>query len=131
MTHCTRTRFTVVVSCSDELARHSRPLICLQGQVAKVFCVDFYCVATTWQQISKDLLQFTVVDVFSFFEVRLWNWRAWLFSNPKNPDKISLFWRFSVGKDWPWKRIIRAAYSTLQICSDEGLWPCRMWTSSV
>jgi len=43
MTHCTRARFTVVVSCSDELAVHSCPLICLQGQVAKLASGLFYC----------------------------------------------------------------------------------------
>ena len=31
--HCTRARFTVLVSCSDEIADHSCPLLCLQGQV--------------------------------------------------------------------------------------------------
>jgi len=33
---CTRTRFTILVSCSDELAIHSHPLLCLQKQVAKL-----------------------------------------------------------------------------------------------
>ena len=30
--HCTRARFTVLVSCSDEFAVHSCPLLCLQKQ---------------------------------------------------------------------------------------------------
>jgi len=35
--HCTRARFTVLVSCSDELRTvHSCPLICLLRQVAKL-----------------------------------------------------------------------------------------------
>ena len=34
--HCTRVRFTIIVSCSDELAVHSCPLLCLQRRVAKV-----------------------------------------------------------------------------------------------
>jgi len=34
--HCTWVRFTVLVSCSDQLAIHSCPLICLQRQVAKL-----------------------------------------------------------------------------------------------
>jgi len=29
--HCTRARFTVLVSCSAELAVHSCPLLCLQA----------------------------------------------------------------------------------------------------
>ena len=41
--HCTRVRFTVVVSCSDELAVHSCPLLCLQRWVAKVASGLFYC----------------------------------------------------------------------------------------
>jgi len=34
--HCTRNRFTVLVSCSDELTVHSCPLICLKRQVVKL-----------------------------------------------------------------------------------------------
>jgi len=34
--HCTRVRFTVIVSCSDGLAVHSCPFLCLQRRVAKV-----------------------------------------------------------------------------------------------
>jgi len=41
--HCTRVRFTVVVSCSDELAVHSCPLLCLQRWVAKVASGFFCC----------------------------------------------------------------------------------------
>jgi len=35
--------FTVLVSCSGELAVHSCPLLCLQGQVAKPASRLFYC----------------------------------------------------------------------------------------
>ena len=41
--HCTRVRFIAVVSCSDELAAHSCPLLCLQRRVAKVPSGLFYC----------------------------------------------------------------------------------------
>ena len=41
--HCTRVRFTVIVSCSDGLAVQSCPPICLQRQVAKVASGLFYC----------------------------------------------------------------------------------------
>jgi len=41
--HCTRVRFTVVVSCRDELAVHSCPLLCLQMWVAKVARGLFCC----------------------------------------------------------------------------------------
>jgi len=38
-----RQRFTVLVSCSGELTIHSCPLICLQGQVAKLVSGLFCC----------------------------------------------------------------------------------------
>ena len=41
--HCTRVRFTLIVWCSDKLAIHSCPLVCLQRQVAKVARGFFYC----------------------------------------------------------------------------------------
>jgi len=41
--HCTWVRFTVLVSCSDQLAIHSCPLICLQRQVAKLASGLFWC----------------------------------------------------------------------------------------
>jgi len=41
--HCTWVRFTVAVSCSDELAVHSCPLLCLQRWVANVASGLFYC----------------------------------------------------------------------------------------
>jgi len=41
--HCTRVRFTAIVSCSDELAVHSCPLLCLQRWVAKLASGSFYC----------------------------------------------------------------------------------------
>ena len=41
--HCTRVKFTIIVSCSDELAVHSCSLLCLQRRVAKVASELFYC----------------------------------------------------------------------------------------
>jgi len=41
--HCTRVRFTDIVSCSGELAVHSCPLLCLQRLVAKVESGLFCC----------------------------------------------------------------------------------------
>jgi len=46
---CTRTRFTVVVSCNDEIAVRSCPRLCLQKQVAELAtglmnCCGLYCV---------------------------------------------------------------------------------------
>ena len=66
---CTRASFTVVVSCSAELAVYSRPLLCPQRQVAKLardcFAVGHYCVTTTWQQIFQCSLQVTIFKRFS------------------------------------------------------------------
>ena len=58
--HCTRVRFTVIVTCSDELAVHSCPLLCLQRWIAKVTSGLFYCwsllrnnnMATTLQRFT-------------------------------------------------------------------------------
>ena len=66
--HCTRDRFTVVVLCSDELAVHSCPFLCLQRWVAKVasgllYCWSFYCVAITWEQIFKSSLYIAVAGI--------------------------------------------------------------------
>jgi len=41
--HCTRVRFAVTVSCSDEFAVHSCPFLCLQKRVVKVASRLFYC----------------------------------------------------------------------------------------
>ena len=41
--HCTRARFTVLVSCNDEIAVRSCPILCLQGQVANLASGLFYC----------------------------------------------------------------------------------------
>jgi len=41
--YCTRARFTALMSCSDELAVHSCPLLCLRRQVAKRASRLFYC----------------------------------------------------------------------------------------
>jgi len=41
--HCAWVSFTVIVSCRDELAVHSCPILCLQRWVAKVANGLFYC----------------------------------------------------------------------------------------
>jgi len=38
-----RTRFTILVSCNDEIALRSCPLLCLQRQVAQLVRGLFYC----------------------------------------------------------------------------------------
>jgi len=65
--HCPRARFINQVSCSDELAVHSCPLLCLQRQVAKLASKLFY----SWYwlrnynmaRIFKCLRQYTPVGV--------------------------------------------------------------------
>ena len=66
--HCTRARFTVPMSCSDELAFHSCPLIfARRGRMPNLWVgcssVGLYCVTMTWQRIFKFLPQFTVAGV--------------------------------------------------------------------
>jgi len=59
--HRISARFTVMVSCSDELAVHSCPLLCLQRQFAEVASgcstVGLLCVTITWSQIFKGALR--------------------------------------------------------------------------
>jgi len=65
--HCTRVRFTVLVSCSDELAVHYVPSFACRGGLRKsradCSTVALYCVTVTWQQIFKSSLYITVADV--------------------------------------------------------------------
>jgi len=68
---CIRTRFTVLLLCSDELAVHSCPLPCLSAGASCETCVQnadcsivwLYCVTMTWQRIFALSLQVTVVGV--------------------------------------------------------------------
>ena len=51
--------FTVLVSCSDELAVHSCPLLCRQGQVAKLSSEFFYCSSSLRNKtMAKNLQRF-------------------------------------------------------------------------
>jgi len=50
--HCTRARFTVLVSCSDEIADHSCPLLCLQGQVRVARLAFVGQMSEIWLQIG-------------------------------------------------------------------------------
>ena len=72
-THCKRAGFDVLVSCSDELAVHSCPLLSLHRQVAKhtsgLFTVGLFCVTITWQNMFEASLQVTDGDVLSHVTV--------------------------------------------------------------
>ena len=58
--HCTRATFTVLVSCSDELAVHSCSLFFLQRQVAKLASGLFYCWSLLRNyNMATDLQRFT------------------------------------------------------------------------
>ena len=72
--HCTRVRFTVIMSCSDELAVHWCPLLCLQRQVAKVVSGLFYC----WfllrnNTVATHLQRFTL----NYVSRRFVAWDSW------------------------------------------------------
>ena len=64
MTYCTRVRFTVLLSCSDELAVQFCSLLCLQRQVeqlgADCSTSGLYYASITWQQNFKSSLQVLV-----------------------------------------------------------------------
>jgi len=67
MTHCKRVRFTVLLTCSDELAVHLNQLFCLQRQVAKLGSELFYYWPllrnNNMATIFEDALEVTVVGV--------------------------------------------------------------------
>jgi len=58
--HCTRAVFTVLMSCSDELAIHSCLLLCLQRQVTKLASRLFYC----WSLLRNNNMT-TILQVFT------------------------------------------------------------------
>jgi len=136
MTYWTRARFTVAVLCSDESLQFTQiPSFVFRGRLRNLQA-DFSIVG----QNIKGLLQFTVVDVLpqglqlSFFEARFWNSGVFdmlgFSSNPKKPDKLWLLLTFFSWKCLTLKKDCKRyrTYSTLQISSDEGLWPCRVQT---
>jgi len=60
--HCTRASFTVLVSCRDELLTvHSRPLICLQRQIAKLG-KEFLCY---WTLLRNNNIPRTIFQRFT------------------------------------------------------------------
>jgi len=77
--HCTRASFTVVVSCSDEPAVHSDPLICLRRQVAKLACGLFYCYSLLCNNnTASNLLMFTSsYDLKRFAACDCWRQTYW------------------------------------------------------
>jgi len=77
--HCTRVSFTVMVSCSDQLAVHSRPLLCLQRRVAKVASWFFYCWSLLRNNnLATNLQRFTVYyGGRRFVEWDWWTQTSW------------------------------------------------------
>jgi len=64
--HCRRTRFTGLVSCSGDLAVHSLPLLCLQGQVAKNAKGLFYC----WSLLRNNKIAIILPVFISSYDIR-------------------------------------------------------------
>ena len=56
--HCTQARSTVLVLCTDELAVHSYPLLCLQRKVVKHAIGLFYCTSLL-RTMATNLQRFT------------------------------------------------------------------------
>jgi len=77
--HCTRVRFTVIVSCSDELAVHWCPLLCLQRWVAKVASGLFYCWSLLRNNnIATNLQNFTLYcGSRRFVPWDCWTYTSW------------------------------------------------------
>jgi len=77
--HCIRARFTLLVSCSGELAVHSCLLLCLQGQVAKLASGLFYCCSSLCNNnMATNLLMFTSsYDIRRFGACDCWTQTSW------------------------------------------------------
>jgi len=77
--HGTRARFTVLESCSGKIAVHSCPLICLQGQVAKLAGRSFYCWSLLCNNnMATNLLIFPAIyDIRRFAACDCWSQTFW------------------------------------------------------
>ena len=72
--HCTGVKFTVTVSCSDEFAVPSCPLLCLQRWVTKVASGLFYCWSLLHKyNLARNLQRFTL----SYGSRRFVAWDCW------------------------------------------------------
>ena len=88
--HCTRAKFTFLVSCSDELLTvHSCPLICLQRQIAKLGKELFYY----WTLLRNNNMSTTILQRLTsscgsrcFAAAGLPIWHIW--------SQILKFWLF-------------------------------------
>jgi len=77
--HCTRVGFIVVIiSCSDELAVHSYPLLCLQRRVAKVAIGLFCCWSLLrYNNMATNLKKFTLY----YGSRRFITWDCWTYTS--------------------------------------------------
>jgi len=119
--HCTRVRFTVIVSCSDELAIHSCLFLCLQRRLVKVASGLFCCwsllrnntVATNPQRFTLycGSRRFVACDYWTglpgwpFWGQISEIWSQTTLAGPKiSFGPLAIFWPFS-RIDWPLARI--------------------------
>jgi len=72
--HCTRVRFSVTVSCSDELAVYSCPLLCPQRWVAKAASGLFHCwFSLRSNNMATNLQSSLYIMVADVLLHKLWN----------------------------------------------------------
>ena len=72
--HCTRVRLTVIVSCSDELAVHTCPFLCLQRRVAKVASGLFCC----WSSLRNNNIATNLQRFILYYHSRRFvAWDCW------------------------------------------------------
>jgi len=72
--HCTSVSFTVIVSCSDELAIHSCFFLCLQRRVAKVTSRLFYC----WSLLRNNTMATNLQRFTLYYSTRRFvAWDCW------------------------------------------------------
>ena len=127
--HCTRVRFTVIVSCSDELAVHSCPLLCLQRRVAKVASWLFFCWSLLRNNtMATDLQRFTLYyGNRRFVAWDCWTYTSWQIMQRDSDmlsDKPRTFILCEKKHEWVciamlpqvWKTIISASVTNVPEC---------------
>ena len=107
--HCTRARFTVVMSYSGELVVHSCQFLCLQGDVRVARLVFL-------GQISEFWPGFKVVDLKNFIWPFGLVWLQLKLVRLKFVRPFDFFWQFCAENVSSWRKILPIHFNRQNIC---------------
>jgi len=113
--HCTRVRFTVILSCSDEFAVHSCPLLCLKRCVVKVASGLFYF----WSLLRNDNMATNLQRFTLYYGSRRFDPLS--ISRRFDPPGVSKLWR-PAGQIRPAKPFHPAREDILSIMKKEKIY---------